>query len=190
MSRPISALCYLLLLSLRVGLVSAFVSSPRKNFATKAILHARTPTENELYWLEEFKAPSGDIVNPYKVLRIPREANKKQIKVAYRSLSKKLHPDATRFSKVLPRNCNDLDEVRDEWERVKLSYEILCDPRARHRYNRHDALAHPGEAVGRATLNLFGKGLLGLGSGMFTAGVLVFDKVNEQFETEEELTVI
>ena len=47
-----------------------------------------------------------------------------------------------------------LDDVREEWERVKFSYEILSDPKTRKKYDRNSSAAeeleNPGGAVGRA----------------------------------------
>ena len=40
--------------------------------------------------------------NPYQVLKVPRDAEKKEIKDAYRKLSKRYHPDGVRFREVLP----------------------------------------------------------------------------------------
>jgi DnaJ-class molecular chaperone len=42
------------------------------------------------------------------------------------------------------------DDVREEWEKVKLSYEILIDRKTRLKYDRNSVVADPGAAVGRA----------------------------------------
>lgn len=44
----------------------------------------------------------------------------------------------------------NLDDVREEWEKVKLSYEILIDRKTRLKYDRNSVVADPGAAVGRA----------------------------------------
>lgn len=54
------------------------------------------------YWLDEFKAPSGEILNPYKVLKLKRDATMLQIKNAYREQSRRYHPDTQRFKDMLP----------------------------------------------------------------------------------------
>jgi DnaJ domain len=54
------------------------------------------------YWLDEFKAPSGEILNPYKVLKLKRDATILQIKNAYREQSRRYHPDTQRFKDMLP----------------------------------------------------------------------------------------
>ena len=77
---------------------------------------------------------------------------------------------------------NDLHDVRDEWERIKLSYEILRAPRTRKRYDRHEVLADPGAAVGRAVaddaLDVVGKGIAGIGSGIFAMGAFALWKTS------------
>lgn len=70
----------------------------------------------------------------------------------------------------MPGSCNDLDDVRDEWERIKLSYEILSDPKMRKRYDRHSSLNDPGAAFGRAALDTVGWGMAGLAKGVFAVG--------------------
>lgn len=50
----------------------------------------------------DFKTNSGEVVNPYKVLSLPRDAEKPQIKKSYYKLSKKYHPDRVRHSKIMP----------------------------------------------------------------------------------------
>ena len=58
---------------------------------------------------------------------------------------------------------NNLDDVRDHWERVKLFYEILIEPRTRRRYDRHEMLSDPGAAIQRSALDAVGKGFAGVG---------------------------
>ena len=63
-----------------------------------------------------------------------------------------------------------------------MSYEILRDPRTRKRYDRHEVLADPGAAVGRAVadaaLGVVGKGISGIGSGIFAMGAFALEKMN------------
>ncbi|KAL7468531.1 hypothetical protein ACHAXS_008759, partial [Conticribra weissflogii] len=110
-------------------------------------------------WLEEFQTAKGSIVDPYKVLRVPRTATKADIKQSYRKLSRKLHPDMVANRDILPGNCANLEEVREEWEKVKLSYEILTDKKMRQKYDRHATVADPGAALGRAAMTAVGWGL-------------------------------
>ncbi len=115
----------------------------------------RTATETSRF-LAEFRTANGEIIDPYRALKLPRSATLDQIKTRYRKLSRKLHPDAVSKSRVLPGKCSNLDEVREEWEKVKFSYEILSDPKARKSYDRNSSVAEvledPGKAVGRAVV--------------------------------------
>ena len=65
---------------------------------------------------------------------------------------------------------NNLDDVRDQWERIKLAYEILSDSRTRRRYDRHEMLADPGAAMKRAAVTAVGKGFKNIGKGIFDMG--------------------
>ena len=51
-------------------------------------------------------------------------------------------------------DSNNLSDVRDEWERVLLSYEILSDHRQRLKYDRHSTLSNIGHVVGWGVTNL------------------------------------
>ena len=72
----------------------------------RQVLFARDIGADEVsskeYWLDEFKAPSGEILNPYKVLKLNRDATTLQIKNAYREQSRRYHPDTQRFKDMLP----------------------------------------------------------------------------------------
>ena len=52
--------------------------------------------------LDEFKTAAGEIIEPYSILKVSREASRDEIKQAYRKLSRKYHPDGARFRKLLP----------------------------------------------------------------------------------------
>jgi hypothetical protein len=129
-------------------------SSRGKNGKTK--FGQRTVSEASRF-LSDFRSANGEIIDPYKSLRVPRGATPDDIKTSYRKLSRKLHPDAVSKSRILPGNCANLDEVREEWEKVKLSYEILSDPKARKSYDRNSSVAEvledPTGAVGRAVVS-------------------------------------
>lgn len=53
----------------------------------------------------------------------------------------------------------NLEEVREEWEKVKLSYEILTDKKMKQKYDRNSNVADPGAAIGRAAMSAVGWGL-------------------------------
>ena len=62
--------------------------------------------------------PEG--LNPYNTLRLDRGASADDIKKNYRDLSKKFHADSIYQRSVLPGGCTDVDDVRDEWEKVRM----------------------------------------------------------------------
>lgn len=61
-------------------------------------------------------------LNPYKELGVSKEADDKQIKAAYRRLSKMYHPDAEGGSE-------------EKFQEIKLSRDILLDPKRRKRFD-------------------------------------------------------
>lgn len=63
----------------------------------------------------------------YKILNLPRTATLNQIKKAYRSLAKELHPD---------RNKND-PKAQERFQDLGAAYEALSDPDKRKVYDRH-----------------------------------------------------
>ena len=70
-----------------------------------------------------------------------------------------------------------MDDVRAEWERIKLSYEILSDKRSRMKYDRHAMVQDPGEAMRRAALDAVGKGISGVGNGLWGIGAFAFNQI-------------
>lgn len=62
-------------------------------------------------------------MNPYEVLQVDKKATLKDIKAAYRKLSKNHHPDKEGGSK-------------EQFEFVKLAFDVLSDPERRERYDR------------------------------------------------------
>ena len=128
--------------------------------------------------LDDFRIAGGEVVNPYRVLNVSRNADRMEIKSAYRTLSRKYHPDGIlqRNDGILPGRCNSMDDVREEWERIKLSYEILMDRKLRVRYDRNSALADPAAAVGRAALGTIGWGLSGVGKGLIEVGKMALNQ--------------
>lgn len=141
--------------------------------------------------LADFATASGEIVNPYQVLKVPRTAEKAEIKVSYRNLSRKYHPDGfmqRKSSGILPGSCNSLEDVREEWEKIKLSYEILTSKKMRARYDRNSAIDDPGAAMGRAAGQAALWGLAGVGKGIFKVGSAVGDMAfgNDTEEKDDE----
>ena len=130
--------------------------------------------------LQEFSIASGEIINPYEILKVPRRAERSQIRSHYIQLSRRFHPDAMRRDGILPGSCNNLYEVREQWERIKLAYEILTDPQRRRRYDRHEALADPGQAVQRAAVTAALRGVTGMGQGMWNVGAFAVQSLANQ----------
>jgi len=139
--------------------------------------------------MDHFRTADGEIINPYRVLNVGRNAEKKEIRHRYRTLSKKYHPDGVRFRDVLPGKCNSLDDVRDEWERVKLAYEILSDKKLRIKYDRHSALDDPAAAVGRMTLDVVGWGVTGLAKGVIELGGMAVKTAKETLEKSSDMKI-
>lgn len=70
---------------------------------------------------------------------------------------------------------NNLDDVRDQWERIKLAYEILKDKRMRKRYDRHEAISDPKAALKRAATDAAGNAAKEVGKGIFNVGKGLFN---------------
>ncbi|PUZ61060.1 hypothetical protein GQ55_4G239600 [Panicum hallii var. hallii] len=82
-----------------------------------------------------FAAPGS----PYEALRVGRAATQVEIKAAYRTMAKRLHPDASRASGAAA-----------AFLEIRRAYETLSDPDARARYDRSLGPSHhrPGQGVG------------------------------------------
>jgi len=72
-------------------------------------------------------------------------------------------------------HSNNLDDVRDQWERIKLAYEILSDNRMRKRYDRHEVISDPKAAVQRAATDAVGNAAKNVGQGIFNIGKGLLD---------------
>jgi DnaJ domain len=122
------------------------------------------------FLLDEFRTASGELINPYTILKVSRTASKEQIRSSYIALSKRYHPDTVRYRSILPGSCNNQQEVRDHWERINLSYRILSHKTSRSKYDRHEALANPGDAFKRAVAQSAFDGIHSLGTGIWSVG--------------------
>ena len=83
---------------------------------------------------------------------------------------------------------NDQDDVRDQWERIKLSYEILSDKKLRIKYNRHSALDDPTSAFGRMSMDILGWGMTALAKGVFHVGDLAAKNVKNGIKGGQKKT--
>ncbi|GKY99429.1 hypothetical protein MPSEU_000897500 [Mayamaea pseudoterrestris] len=151
---------------------------------SRSLLMAKSEKVDREYWLGEFSTSTGEVIEPYKVLGVKREATTDEIKHAYRTLSRKYHPDGMRFRTILPGNCNNANDVRDHWERIKLSYEILSRPKMRKRYDRNVFMADPGAAVQRAAVDAAVKGAVSVGTnigkGLLQAGAFALQQITQK----------
>src|SRR6476469_69968 len=76
--------------------------------------------------------------DPYEVLGVRREASEQDIKKAFRTLARELHPDV---------NAHD-PEAEEKFKEAAEAYEILSDDERRATYDRygHDGLRSGGYA--------------------------------------------
>ena len=63
---------------------------------------AKEEEEQIHFLLTEFTTASGELVDPYKTLKVPRDAGRTEIRSSYRNLSRRYHPDGVRHRKILP----------------------------------------------------------------------------------------
>ncbi len=73
----------------------------------------------------------------YNVLGVPKDANEKDIKSAYRKLARKWHPDA---------NPDNPKEAEEKFKELQEAYAVLSDPEKRSKY---DALGSDWESAAR-----------------------------------------
>jgi DnaJ-class molecular chaperone len=160
-------------------------SSPTTRLSAARVNQA---VKKDSFLLDDFKTANGELIEPYKVLKVGRGAEKSEIKKAYRELSRRYHPDGVRYRDLLPGSCNNLDDVRDHWERIKLSYEILSDPKMRIKYDRNTTIADPKAALGRAALGAVGWGLAGVGKGLFKMGEAAVGQLTKERDDPKPTT--
>jgi hypothetical protein len=65
-------------------------------------LYAHGVRQDVNFLLQEFRLHTGEILNPYSVLKVPRNAELSEIKATYRKLSRRYHPDIMRHKDILP----------------------------------------------------------------------------------------
>lgn len=68
----------------------------------------------------------------YKILNVRNDADERQIKRAYRTLTKKYHPDKT-TAQGIPK-----EEAEKRMAGINEAYEVLSDPELRARFDRGD----------------------------------------------------
>ncbi len=78
----------------------------------------------------------------YEILGVQRDANKAEVKTAFRRLARELHPDV-----------NDHDpEAEEKFKEAAEAYEVLSDPERRRAYDAygHEGLRGAGAGAGQA----------------------------------------
>lgn len=68
--------------------------------ATAQKLQVQADPSNFLF--DDFRTYNGEVVDPYKILKLHRSAERSEIRTAYINLSRKYHPDVVRHKDVLP----------------------------------------------------------------------------------------
>lgn len=90
-----------------------------------------------LYIFATVKTDTSD-PNPYKVLGVPRNANDKQIRNAYRNLAKDWHPDK-----------NKSPDANNKFHQISQAYEILSDQERRSLYDDYGTTSEPRHGAGQ-----------------------------------------
>lgn len=85
-----------------VGFVPIIVAGERSSSSLNVAGVRRNNDEQQSALLNEFRIASGELIDPYKVLKVDRDSTKEQIKQAYRKMSRKYHPDQIRFQDMMP----------------------------------------------------------------------------------------
>jgi len=78
----------------------------------------------------------------YKVLGVDRDADERQIKKAYRKLSKTYHPDKAAAMNITP------EEAQKKMSAINEAYEVLSDPELRQRFDNGDDPNNPEQQQG------------------------------------------
>jgi DnaJ-class molecular chaperone len=156
-------------------------------FSLSAQANSKSEKLEDSFLLQEFSVASGEVINPYDVLKVSRKATREEIRASYLTQSRRYHPDGNRHRTILPGSCNNIDDVRDQWERIKLSYEILSNPKTRNCYDRHEVLADPKAAMQRAAMNAAFDGIASVGKGVVGIGMFAFQAMTKSGETHHQL---
>jgi DnaJ family protein C protein 3 len=78
----------------------------------------------------------------YKVLGVSRDADERQVKKAYRNLSKQFHPDKASANGIAP------EEAQKKMAAVNEAYEVLSDPELKQRFDNGDDPNNPEQQQG------------------------------------------
>ena len=72
------------------------------------------------------------VPDPYKALGLPHEATPSQIKVSYRKLAMKYHPDRLTRQNATP---EETKEAADKFAAIAAAYQLLSDPQRKKTYD-------------------------------------------------------
>lgn len=78
----------------------------------------------------------------YKVLGVSRDADERDIKKAYRKLSKIYHPDKAAAQNITP------EEAQKKMAAINEAYEVLSDPELKQRFDNGDDPNNPEQQQG------------------------------------------
>ncbi len=78
--------------------------------------------------------PTDDGPSHYELLQLSPDANAQELRLAFRRLSKRYHPDTT----LLP-----ADQAQEAFRRLQQAYAVLSDPLARRAYDNRRLAATP-----------------------------------------------
>ena len=83
------------------------------------------------------------MTDPYKILGVSKSVSADDLKIAYRKLAKKLHPDLNPGKK----------EIEQKFKEVTAAYDLLSDPAKREKYDRGevDAMGNDRGGFGRGS---------------------------------------
>jgi len=90
----------------------------------------------------------------YEILGVPKDADDKAIKQAYRKMALKWHPD---------KNPDDREEAERRFREVAEAYEVLSNPQQRKNYDTHGTAGGGGFQGGGGGFDPFGGGFGGFG---------------------------
>jgi DnaJ-class molecular chaperone len=84
--------------------------------------------------------------NLYEILGIDEDADEREIKIAYRKLAKKYHPDVNKTD----------PNAKEKFIEIKEAYETLKDPQSREEYDyqrKHETYENLRDIYGRHEFN-------------------------------------
>lgn len=73
-----------------------------------------------------------------------------------------------------------MEDVRNYWEKINFSYDVLSDVRMRARFDRNSALEDPGAALGRMVLSTMGWGIKSVGNTLTSLVKHVYEQNSKQ----------